>query len=310
MKPSVSVIIPAYNVSNYLLAALESVKNQTFEDFEAVIVDDGSTDNTYDIAADFCALNSRFKVVRKSNGGLSSARNYGIENSDSDYIALLDSDDIYHPKKIETHVKTLTDNPSVGVVYSASKAVRDDGRLTPMTMSGKPIYRDPLYALMCKNFVGHGSNAVFRRCISEEVGEFDETLRSSEDVDFWLRVAATRRWSFHRVPEILCYYRVRPTSLSFNTDRMRESRERVLGKAYEKSPDLLEKIMPTAYAYLYRYLARICLSSNKAIEAREFIQLSLKNDASIFFKDFRSLMTLAAVYSQMLSLPLIRKILG
>ena len=310
MKPSVSVIIPAYNVSEYLLAALESVKSQTFEDFEAIIVDDGSTDNTSNIAAAFCALDARFKVVRKKNGGLSSARNYGIENSDSSYIALLDSDDIYHQRKLETHIKALEGNSGIGVVYSASQAVRDDGGLTPMTMSGKPIYRDPLYALMCKNFVGHGSNAIFRRCIFEEVGEFDESLRSSEDVDFWLRVAATRRWEFHRVPEILCYYRVRPTSLSFNTDRMRESREKVLGKAYDASPDLLEKIMPTAYAYLYRYLARICLSSNKETEAREFIQLSLESDASIFLKDFRSFATLAAVYFQSLSLPLIKKILG
>ena len=181
--PKVTVVVPAYNVSKYIQEALVSLEKQTFTDFEVLIVDDGSTDDTANVVQKFCQRDSRFKLLQKPNGGLSSARNYGIHHAQGEYIALLDGDDVYHKDKLATHVARLYSRDDVGLVYSASRTIRDDGKPTFITLSGKPIHPDPLLALLCKNFVGHGSNAVFRSCLIEEVGGFNESLRSWEDVD-------------------------------------------------------------------------------------------------------------------------------
>lgn len=294
-SPQVSVIVPAYNVRSYIEQVLVSVKSQSLQGFEVLVVDDGSTDGTAEVVKPFCDRDSRFVLLQKPNGGLSSARNYGIRHARAPYIALLDGDDVYKPEKLVTHVDVLDRTPDVGVVYSASRAIREDGRPTFMSLSGKPIISDPLRALLYKNFIGHGSNAVFRRCIFDEVGEFDEGLRSSEDIDFWLRIAATGRWRFQRVPQILCCYRVRPSGLSFNVAQMQRSHEQVLEAAARRSPEVVAPVLPTAYAYMYRYLARLSLTSGDAEQARHFIDRAWSADRSIFYRDPRSLLTLVSV---------------
>lgn len=293
--PKVSVVIPAYNVRSYIEDALISLERQSLQEFEVLIVNDGSTDGTPEVVKPFCQRDERFKLLHKQNGGLSSARNYGIRHAGAEYIALLDGDDRYEPEKLANHVAVLDSAADVGVVYSASRIIRDDGKATLMQLSGKPIESDPLQSLLCKNFVGHGSNAVFRRCLWEEIGEFDESLRSFEDVDFWLRVAATRRWRFHREAQPLCCYRVRPSGLSFNVEQMQRCGERVIKAAYRRSPELVEPILPTAYAYMYRYLARLSLTANDAEGARDFIDRALAANGAIFYRDPRSLLTLVAV---------------
>lgn len=308
--PKVSVVVPAYNVCNYIEDTLSSLKCQSLTDFEAIVVDDGSTDRTPEIVESFCKRDARFRLLRKQNGGLSSARNYGIRHACGEYIALLDGDDIYKRNKLLAHVVQLDTVAEVGVAYSASQTIRDDGQPTFLYLSGKPVMSDPLLALLCKNFIGHGSNAVFRHCIFDEVGEFDETLRSCEDVDFWLRVAATQRWHFYREPEILCYYRVRPSGLSFNVQEMQHCRERVIAAAYERSPELVEPVLPTAYAYMYRYLARLSITAGDVAKANGFIERVLAEDPAIFYRDPRSLLTLLAVQLAPLSQLAIRRSLG
>lgn len=293
--PQVSVIIPAYNIRDYLGDALTSLQRQSLADFEALVVDDGSTDDTAAIAQVFCQGDSRFKLLQKPNGGLASARNYGMYHARAPYLALLDGDDIYEPEKLASHVAVLDREPEVGVVYSASRIILENGRPTWVRLSGQPIHPDPLLALLCKNFVGHGSNAVFRRCIVAEAGEFDQSLRSSEDVDFWIRVAALRHWRFHLLPRPLCGYRLRPSGLSFNVAQMQSCNERVLEKAYERSPALVGPMLPTARAYLYRYLARLALAAGQLPEARRLIDRAWEADAGIFWRDPRSLLTLMAV---------------
>lgn len=293
--PKVSVIVPAYNVRSYISDALISIEHQSLREFEVLIVDDGSTDGTSEIVKSFCQRDPRFKMLHKSNGGLSSARNYGIRHANTDYIALLDGDDAYKPDKLATHVALLDNYPDVGVVYSASRVIRDDGRPTFVYLSGKPVNSDSLLALLYKNFIGHGSNAVFRRSIFYEVGGFDENLRSSEDIDLWLRVAALKRWRFYREPRVLSLYRVRPSGLSSNVMQMQRCSEQVIEAAYRRSPEQVGPFLPTAHAYLYRYLARLSLTARDVAGAHYFIDRALTEDPSIFWSDPRSLVTLAAV---------------
>ncbi|MBW4639231.1 MAG: glycosyltransferase family 2 protein [Gloeocapsa sp. UFS-A4-WI-NPMV-4B04] len=310
ISPKVTVVVPAYNVRSYIEDALVSLERQSFDKFEAIVVDDGSTDDTAEVVKPFCERDSRFQLVQKQNGGLSSARNYGIHHACAEYIALLDGDDVYEQDKLAAHVALLDRDRDVGVAYSASRAIREDGRSTFMYLSGKPITSDPLLALLCKNFIGHGSNAVFRRAVFDQVGEFDETLRSSEDVDFWLRVAAKQRWRFDREPRVLCRYRVRPSGLSFNVLQMQRCCTRVIESAYQRSPEVVKPMLPTAYAYMYRYLARLSLTAGDAEQARDFIDQALAADYSIFYRDPRSLLTLAAVRLAPLAKLIIRRSLG
>lgn len=309
ISPKVSVVVPAYNVRSYIEDALVSLERQSFDKFEVIVVDDGSTDDTAEVVKPFCERDSRFQLVQKQNGGLSSARNYGIHHACGEYIALLDGDDVYEQDKLAVHVALLDRDADVGVAYSASRAVREDGRSTFMYLSGKPITSDPLLALLCKNFIGHGSNAVFRRAVFDQVGEFDETLRSSEDVDFWLRVAV-QRWRFDREPRVLCRYRVRPSGLSFNVLQMQRCCTQVIESAYQRSPEVVEPMLPTAYAYMYRYLARLSLTAGDAEQARDFIDQALAADYTIFYRDPRSLLTLAAVRLAPLAKLIIGRSLG
>jgi glycosyltransferase involved in cell wall biosynthesis len=310
-QPSqISVIVPAYNVQNYIAEALFSLQQQSFKAFEVLVVDDGSTDRTAEIVRSFCERDPRFRLLQKANGGLSSARNHGIRHAQTEYIALLDADDRYEPEKLAAHLAILESHPDVGVAYSASKAIRDDGGATFMQLSGKPIYADPLKSLLCKNFVGHGSNAVFRRCIVEQVGYFDETLKSSEDVDYWIRIAILGCWTFYRDPHPLACYRVRPSGLSFNVAQMQQCNKQVLQSAYQRSPEKVKAILPTAYAYLYRYLARLALTGGDIAEARQMIGRALKQDAWIFLRDSRSLLTLCAVFLAPITQIVLRQSLG
>ena len=310
IAPKVSVVVPAYNVRSYIEDALVSLERQSFQEFEVIVVDDGSSDGTFEVVKPFCERDSRFQLLQKQNRGLSSARNHGIRHARADYIALLDGDDAYEPDKLATHVALLDSAAEVGVVYSASRVLREDGRPTFMHLSGKPVRSDPILALLCKNFIGHGSNAVFRRSLFDEVGEFDEALRSSEDVDFWLRIAATQRWRFYREPRALCCYRVRPSGLSFNVAQMQRCCEQVIEAAYKRSPELVGPVLPTAHAYMYRYLARLSLTTGDAEQACDFVDRAMEADRSIFYRDLRSLLTLAAVRLAPLARLVIRRSLG
>lgn len=309
-KPRVSVIVPAYNVSNYIEASLTSLKKQKLTEFEVLVVDDGSTDDTAAIVERFIEGDSRFKLLKKPNGGLSSARNHGIMHAQSDYIALLDADDLYHNEKLKSHIDLLEKRPDIGVVYSASRAIREDGDSTLITISGKPIYKDTLLALLCKNFVGHGSNAVFRKIIFDEIGGFDESLRSCEDLDYWLRITDTRKWQFLRIPKILCYYRVRPSGLSFNVTQMQQTQSRVMKAAYDRCPELVGPMIPTAKAYMFRYLARLALASGDVSSSKKFIDQAWSQNSSIFYRDFRSLITLIAIKFSPISQYFIKQALG
>ena len=309
-RPLVSVVIPAYNVAHYLPTALDSLLAQSLVNFEALIVDDGSTDDTAAVAQEYVTRDRRFQLLQKPNGGLSSARNHGMAAARSDYIALLDADDAYHPEKLRSHVERLDSNPEISVVYSASKIIRNDGQRTWMQLSGKPLYSDPLLSLLCKNFIGNGSNGIFRQSLLAQIGNFDESLRSCEDIDFWLRIASLDSSQFYREPRPLTYYRVRPSGLSFNLPQMEETCNRVLDAALARSPQRNAPFMPTAFAYMYRYLARMALTSGDLSQAEVYISQAWDSDAAIFRRDLRSLSTLVAIRLAPISRRLIASTLG
>lgn len=179
-----TVIIPAYNQGHYLAQAIESVLAQTYDDFEIVVVDDGSTDDTAQIAQGFD--DPRLRYVYQDNQGLSAARNTGIAHARGRYLTFLDSDDLFLPQKLALLAGRMDEETELGLV--AGIAIPIDERGEPI---GKPFDQNPPSdgrQLLLHNPL-HVGSVLLRRTWQEKVGLFDQSLRSYEDWDMWLRLA-------------------------------------------------------------------------------------------------------------------------
>lgn len=198
--PLVSVIVPAFNAEATLAAALGSALAQIYRNIEIIVVDDGSTDRTAELAAGFPVT-----LIRQPNRGLSAARNAGIAASTGEWLAPLDADDLWHPSKIEKQVAAaLAAEEPPGFVYCWLRVIDGDGRVRGSgdrhSFEGRVIHQH-----LHRNFVGAGGQALFRRDAVEAVGGYDESLERCEDILLQYRLAA--RWPVAFVPEYLVGYR-------------------------------------------------------------------------------------------------------
>lgn len=262
--PRVSVIMPVYNVETYIAQAIESVLAQSFTDWELLIIDDGGTDRSIDIAAEYC--DPRVRILSQRNRGLAGARNSGIAEARGNYIALLDSDDRWLPEKLALHVIHLDATANVDVSYSASRFI--DAAGTALRQAQQPRLHDisPEH-ILCRNPVGNGSAAVIRRTALDAVAFphpdepgrtcwFDESFRQSEDIEMWVRMALQGQAVFDGIAPCLTEYRVIGGGLSANIARQFESWERMVAKTRSYAPDFIRRHGPRARAYQLRYLAR------------------------------------------------------
>lgn len=186
-KSLVSIIIPTYNYGHFVADAVQSALNQTYSPCEVIVVDDGSTDNTSDVLRQF---EGRVQVIRKVNAGLSAARNTGLQVARGDYIAILDSDDVWFPEKIERQMTIFAVHSDLGIVSCGAWQV--DNNLKTIQPLEYKDYADPAELrrrLSHKNIVSGGSSALIKKECFDKVGGFDETLRSAEDWDMWLRIS-------------------------------------------------------------------------------------------------------------------------
>jgi len=224
--PRVSVIIPAFNASQFISQAIESVLSQTFKDYELIVVDDGSTDET---AALVLRYGERLRYVYQKNQGLSSARNTGIVKASGELLAFLDADDYWDRKKLEHQTDLLDRTPGTGVVYTALKVVdQDDHGIEERRCS---LRGHLLSSLLTENCVTPSSALVRRECL-EKVGTFDENLSASEDWDLWLRIAPFYSFDFIDLP--LTFYRVHAGSMHKDLARMERNVFQVLDKLFKR----------------------------------------------------------------------------
>lgn len=184
-SPLVSVVIPAYNQAEFLAETVQSVLNQTYRNFEIIVVNDASTDNTDEVMAQLSDPRLKY-IVHEKNQRLSAARNTGINASRGEILFLLDADDLFHPEKLEAHVKFLGEHPEIGVSYNArfemnhsANTVREMWR-PPLTVTLKDIILTFPFA---------PSDTVVRREWAFKVGLFDPDVRTAEDTDFPCRLA-------------------------------------------------------------------------------------------------------------------------
>ena len=191
-----SVIIPTFNRLPFLKEAIESVLNQTYQDFELILVDDGSTDGTKEFAA---GLSDDLKYIYQENAGPSAARNRGIRESHGEYVTFLDSDDLWLEKKLQVEIDFLKANPKAMVCYTDEIWIRRGVRVNPKNKHRK--YSGWIFEQCLPLCIVSPSSVLMRREFFESVGCFDETLPACEDYDLWLR--ASLKFSFHFIPQKL-----------------------------------------------------------------------------------------------------------
>lgn len=186
MMPKVSVIIPTYNRLTMLKEAVDSVLAQDFEDLELIVVDDGSTDGTFE---EMRSYGGRVKLLQHPhNKGVSAARNRGILHARGKYIALLDSDDLWVKGKLKIQAAFLDDNPQYPLCYTDEVWIRKGKRVNPMVKHAK--YSGWIFEKCLPLCTVSPSSAVMRKTLFKRIGLFDEALPVCEDYDFWLRVSA------------------------------------------------------------------------------------------------------------------------
>ena len=213
--PAVSVIIPTFNRAWCLPRAIESVLNQTFQDFELIVVDDGSTDDTIDVLARYPTL--RF-IRYRVNRGVGAAINAGLAIANADLIALQDSDDEWLPEKLERQVAVMRSaDETLGVVYCDQWRHRDGARfLFPAAQVSQDdgiVYGRALDDGL--HNIGNQSLLIRRACF-EKVGLYDESLRKNEDLDMLIRIS--QHFRLHRIPEPLLNYYVTPDSVTARSE--------------------------------------------------------------------------------------------
>ena len=310
-RPVFSVVVPMYNVEDYIECCLDSLLNQSYKDFEIICVDDGCTDKT--LAKLNRYQDGRIRLVQQSNSGLAAARNTGIRYSRGIYIAFLDSDDFWHQDKLKLHHEHFLQNPKLGLSYSASLFVDELDQALGIGQHPK-LNNISAADVFCRNPVGNGSAAVLRRAALNQIAffnpnsskpnqlqYFDEDLRQSEDVDCWLRLALQTQWEVQGLKQALTFYRVNQQGLSGNVSKQLASWESAVAKLKQKHTKFFNRYYPLARAYQLRYLARRAVMNQESLKATVlFIRAVACNSKIIIQEPLRTLVTLAGVVASYL----------
>ena len=285
--PAISVITPAYNASEFLSQTVASALAQTWRDFELLIVDDGSTDDTRAIALAWERTDPRIRVLTRRHGGPSAARNTAMAQARGQFFALLDSDDLWHPTFLDSQMRILEGRRTIDVVTGNAYnlgGVRDGEPVNPAGKSCREISLREILERENSVFI----MSVFRRTVVDTITGFDERLPLNEDYDFWIR-AAHAGFVFVHNPAPLGHYRRRPDSISANEMQMVTGILRVFRNARELCAD-----RPRELAVIHKQLARFeeerLLASAKAnLVGRNFAAAT--NDFNSWFdvrRDFAS----------------------
>jgi glycosyltransferase involved in cell wall biosynthesis len=222
----VTVVIPAYNPGSFLEIALRSLLAQTFESWEAVVVDDGSEEDISGVTE----LDGRIRLIRQENRGLTAARNTAIARSDSEFVAFLDADDVWLPRKLERQIETLTASADAALCSTDFERINVDGSHFGDSYIGS---RDSFLELLTGNGICV-STVVVRRGALDDVGVFSERYAQVQDWHLWLRLA--QHHQLVHVPEVLVQYRVHAAQMSVNYERYFQESRQILDEYQGSDP--------------------------------------------------------------------------
>lgn len=226
-SPTVSVVITCYNYGHYLDGCIQSVLQQTYTDYEILLIDDGSTDNTAEVVQKYSHLKN-FHYIFQENGGQARAKNRGIESARGEFIAFLDADDLWHQDKLAEQMPLFAD-PGVGVVYSRAQLIDANGEKMEVGDAGeylRPRSGRVVEWLLFDNFVWFSSSVLRATCL-QQFGRFDESLAMGIDWDLWMRLSLHCDFAYVDRP-LLLYRAGHPGQMSKNADGRRACADRIL----------------------------------------------------------------------------------
>ena len=264
---SVSAVVPAYNAVRTLPATIASIRTQSVEPLEIIVVDDGSKDDTAELARSLGA-----RVVTQANAGHAAARNTGIGAAEGRWVAFLDADDLWLPDKLERQLDEIALNPGMRALQTGAARIDDELRLLwlePCTRSTDQLW-DTLYF---RNMPGLMSTIMVERELLEELGGFDSSLVILQDWDIAIRLA--QRGQMHSLPDVLSAYRYFDTSQSANVEIHVEPGLRVLEKAFS-DPQLPAEIRARRRRAYARFYAMLCGGSIRIKDPRLAVHWGLK----------------------------------
>lgn len=278
--PKVSILLTCYNHLRFLGPCLDSVFCQTFRDFEVIAVDDGSTDGTREALASETRLDRL--ILTESNVGTYQALNLALAEANGEYVAVLNDDDVWAPRKLERQLALFEEHPDLGLVHTDGWFIDGDGERLEGTPLGFAFPRtetgDVLPALIYANKIIASAALVRRRCF-DEVGTFDPAYFGSGDWHMWLRVA--ERWRVGFVQEPLTFYRVHGANASHKLERIWRDDERLRLWIRSKYSDYLSsgrdrRTLARAFAHNEACLGTVFMLNGKPREARRAYLQSLR----------------------------------
>ena len=270
----VTVIIPVYNSSRYMSEAINSVLTQTYKDFEIVVVDDGSTDNSKEIVGQFIEkYPEEIRYIYQKNKGIAGARNTGIRNANGEFMALLDADDKWYPKRLEEGIKIIESSADIGLVHADSIRISEEGRPLPTPKRDKKYLSGYIFNnLFLRKADIHSLTVLFKKECCENVGLFDENpiCMGCDDRDLWLRIA--KKYRIEYIDKILAQHRVHQNNYSKNLEKMFEARVYVLDK-FTSENGKGRKLRRLALARIYKeHGDRLLLKQNFNEAKREYLK--------------------------------------
>jgi len=282
--PKVSILIPSYNAAHFLPMALESVLSQTYPDFEAIVIDDGSTDNTREVVKGFMAKSPKIKYFFQENQGLPSARNRGIKESTGEYLALLDADDQWLPNRLQEGVKVLDADKTVGLVHANITFMDADNHVISIPQRKVEFLNGNVFDhIFLRNADISCPTVIFRKDCCDAVGLFDTKLTGlgCEDRDLWLRIA--QKYPFAYIDRVLANYRVTANSMSRNIQKMIQARLYVVDKYCPEHDTSKAELRQKALSKIYRDLGDDALLKKDFAHARHEYEKAIRYDPLAFW---------------------------
>lgn len=272
----VSVVIPCYNRVQYVSEAIDSVLDQTYENLELIVVDDGSTDQSLAVLEGY---RDRLKILRHAGGenrGQSASINLGIAHSDGEYLAVLDSDDYWALDKLEKQVAVFEADPEVGLVYGNARIVDDYGKLLYLRYADDHEERNEIGSVLANCYFSVPSNSLIRREVLGRVGTFDEGLRAAQDHDMAIRIAEATKLAY--IPDVMFHYRRHENSISAGRAGLRwRNGFKILDAACRRF-DYPAAIVRRRRALLHFRVGQCLLQEGRALRAVPHFLAALAND--------------------------------
>ena len=272
MKYLITIIIPTYNRANLLSRAIKSVLNQTFKDFELIVVDDGSTDNTAEVIKKFQEQDKRIRYIQHDkNKGTAATRNIGIKAAKGEYIAFLDSDDEWFPEKLEKQVSLFEHSLRKNLGFVSCNYLEFYSESGREVLYRVPRHKSSLKVLLESNTLCNSSNVMIKKEVFDNVGHFDEKIKIGEDWDMWIRIA--QKYNFDFVEEPLFKYYIHQNNIMKTTSNLRKEKD--IEYIFQKYKEYY-KADPKLYSIRLRYEGTSYILVGEARKGRECFIKSIK----------------------------------